>query len=506
MPLALNWYKKSNQTNDAMQQASNYLNNKQSNIKKAAIGGVISGLSALGDWAVNSVSRVPTTSDSKVASNLPTAANYYQSQARATGAPVTSPSYYQSETRATGAQVPSVSTPKASTPSSFSGGTLYRGVKNNDVRLLQQLLGIPVDGSFGAQTEAAVKAFQKANGLTVDGRVGAQTKAALLGQKPSTSSSSSGSTSKSGGSSGGGAVKAPVVSTPAAPAPSVPLPEFQFDQSMPEFQFDYQSQPVQSLQELIALAAQQLNPQYEMIRNQARDQHKDNLQAIENDAIRRGRFQSTYAGNRQDNATSDYNELLSNIDIQQQSHANELGRLDYDKALAREDENYNRAYREAIDAYNRAMTGYDKQYDAALDAYNRAWNQYQDSYNREQDAWQRSIAEKELAMQEKYNNWQMSQPKYSSSGYSSSGSTKPTSNQSRTELVQSFTNNAIKAVDELVRRVKSRSISPPDAIKALYEEMNAIRNGEYGYMTPEETKQALEYIYREREKLKTNPF
>ena len=40
-------------------------------------------------------------------------------------------------------------------------------------------LGCTVDGGFGGQTEAAVKAFQQALGLFVDGKVGPKTWAAL---------------------------------------------------------------------------------------------------------------------------------------------------------------------------------------------------------------------------------------------------------------------------------------------------------------------------------------
>ena len=57
---------------------------------------------------------------------------------------------------------------------------LENGSEGRQVRLLQQALGgIKVDGVFGAETEAAVRAFQASNGLTVDGIVGPLTSAAL---------------------------------------------------------------------------------------------------------------------------------------------------------------------------------------------------------------------------------------------------------------------------------------------------------------------------------------
>lgn len=64
---------------------------------------------------------------------------------------------------------------------------LKNGSKGESVRALQVLLngfgyscGL-ADGSFGANTLAAVKKFQQKNGLTADGIVGAKTWAALLG-------------------------------------------------------------------------------------------------------------------------------------------------------------------------------------------------------------------------------------------------------------------------------------------------------------------------------------
>ena len=60
--------------------------------------------------------------------------------------------------------------------------TLKRGSKGNEVKQVQNLLGITADGIFGKKTEAAVKAFQTANGLKADGIVGRQTWEALLGE------------------------------------------------------------------------------------------------------------------------------------------------------------------------------------------------------------------------------------------------------------------------------------------------------------------------------------
>lgn len=66
-----------------------------------------------------------------------------------------------------------------------TGRTLRRGDSGADVRELQQLLQQAghdpggVDGSFGPQTEAAVKAFQTARSLTADGIVGPLTRSAL---------------------------------------------------------------------------------------------------------------------------------------------------------------------------------------------------------------------------------------------------------------------------------------------------------------------------------------
>ena len=47
--------------------------------------------------------------------------------------------------------------------------------------MLQRLLGLPVDGVFGKNTENAVRAAQKAHNLAVDGIVGKNTWRAIAG-------------------------------------------------------------------------------------------------------------------------------------------------------------------------------------------------------------------------------------------------------------------------------------------------------------------------------------
>jgi peptidoglycan hydrolase-like protein with peptidoglycan-binding domain len=60
---------------------------------------------------------------------------------------------------------------------------LSSGSEGRQVRLLQAALGgIKVDGIFGPETEAAVRAFQANSGLSADGVVGAMTGSALRGE------------------------------------------------------------------------------------------------------------------------------------------------------------------------------------------------------------------------------------------------------------------------------------------------------------------------------------
>jgi hypothetical protein len=73
----------------------------------------------------------------------------------------------------------------------FSGGkasplVLRIGARGAPVRRLQEALGIKIDGAFGRETEAAVKAFQTNAGLVADGIAGAKTWAALEAMREAT--------------------------------------------------------------------------------------------------------------------------------------------------------------------------------------------------------------------------------------------------------------------------------------------------------------------------------
>ncbi|WP_077616890.1 GH25 family lysozyme [Caenibacillus caldisaponilyticus] len=75
-------------------------------------------------------------------------------------------------------QKPKAASKKASVP--YPGHLIKRGSRGKDVERVQRAVGVKVDGIFGPQTEAAVKAYQKRHGLAADGIVGPKTWAVMF--------------------------------------------------------------------------------------------------------------------------------------------------------------------------------------------------------------------------------------------------------------------------------------------------------------------------------------
>lgn len=143
----------------------------------------------------------PITSVSNPTSSQSPAANQYPAPGQTVGDLFTNASTGQTFNWRTGALVNDPKNPQASTsgggPAAASGTptppanpfsqTLTVGSSGSDVSNLQKILNaqgatLTVDGKYGAQTAAAVKAYQQENGLTADGIFGPQTSAALTGQ------------------------------------------------------------------------------------------------------------------------------------------------------------------------------------------------------------------------------------------------------------------------------------------------------------------------------------
>ena len=76
-----------------------------------------------------------------------------------------------------GGEVP-VSKPAAK---SAAVRTLRKGMKGDDVKKMQEAIGVAADGDFGPGTLVAVKKWQKLNGLVADGIVGPATQAKMFG-------------------------------------------------------------------------------------------------------------------------------------------------------------------------------------------------------------------------------------------------------------------------------------------------------------------------------------
>lgn len=74
---------------------------------------------------------------------------------------------------------------------------LRKGSTGDDVKRIQRVLGVTVDGIFGTETEQALKQFQRKKGITVDGIFGNQSYQAMFGHLGNTNNGGGGSSTSS---------------------------------------------------------------------------------------------------------------------------------------------------------------------------------------------------------------------------------------------------------------------------------------------------------------------
>lgn len=79
-------------------------------------------------------------------------------------------------------KVSKAKTAAPSVPGAVAHATIRQGSKGADVIAWQNILSLKADGTFGAGTTTATKAFQKSHGLTPDGVVGPMTWSAATGK------------------------------------------------------------------------------------------------------------------------------------------------------------------------------------------------------------------------------------------------------------------------------------------------------------------------------------
>lgn len=133
--------------------------------------------------AATDQTAAPSASAPAVVTDQPSASPAASALAAAdqSAAPTDAPAQSSGDT-STQSPAPSETPEPSATPSPSASSKVTRvlqytkpNMQGDDVKALQQKLGLPVDGYFGQSTDTAVRNFQKAQGLTPDGVVGSST-------------------------------------------------------------------------------------------------------------------------------------------------------------------------------------------------------------------------------------------------------------------------------------------------------------------------------------------
>ena len=154
-----------------------------------------------------------------------------------------------------------------------------------------------------------------------------------------------------------------------------------------------------NMDDLIKQAAELLAPGFDKLRRQAADTHTETVNALDNDSLRRGIARSSYAGNRIDKAIQEYNELLKDIGVEEQTQTNLLASQNYDKE-------YERQYRAYQDDVANKWRGYEAEYGKYRDSVADAWREYTTNLENIWRDYEAKYKQYRDAMEDEYRRWE----------------------------------------------------------------------------------------------------
>lgn len=342
---------------------------------------------------------------------------------------------------------------------------LKQGSRGDAVRELQQFLKDQgyykgsVDGIFGPQTEAAVRAFQQAHGLTVDAIVGPQTWGAINAikgmqtvaapqstqqatPKPTTTTTQATAIAQTNPVTQATKSTAPTTTVPQnAPIGYItytPLSEEEIRRQAEEKVLPLYNAQVEALKQAVERQKQALQQQqeylqylYNLRKQDLQELYDQERQRASNEVLKRGLARSTYAVDvqsrigeletkalqqLQQELTLQVGQLQSQIATLEQQLADSLKRLDIDRAtqissmidqLRKEQEEkllqiqqYNNelAARERQEQLQREQFDWEKQFRQQQFDWQKALQEWEKQFKQQQFDWQKYIDQQQLAL------------------------------------------------------------------------------------------------------------
>ena len=273
--------------------------------------------------------------------------------------------------------------------------TLKQGSRGSDVTNLQNALKSAgynvgsVDGIFGPKTLSAVKSYQTAKGLKADGIVGTKTWGAL-GAKTTTNPTSQTNNNK--------------LVAPTIPRIDPFKPDEKNKPELPTIEQPPQAdefKPNIDMSELTDQSLELLKPQYERGKEKLQDLYTQNVQHINDEALKRGIARGSYVGNRQDEETTQHGKRLGDLERDYNEQANLMATQNYDKEWNRQYQLHRDTTEDTWRRYNADVDTAWKKYGALMDVYkldldnqrtnyttgvDNSWKTYQAGYGQYRDA------------------------------------------------------------------------------------------------------------------------